>query len=174
MGHSTRFRGIMVKVGFTTEPGFISAAIRWITQSKASHVCLIVDVDGTELVIEAWVYGYRVVTLDSVKAARTFVLTVTPKTDLSQGLKDAVKWLGEAYDYSGLFGELFVLTGRWLKKSWRNPLANPRALFCSEAVTRILRESGYPGAATLDPASTSPGDLMKFMEEQEPAENKVY
>lgn len=75
--------------------------------------------------------------------------------------------LGEVYDYKGLFGMAWVELGRWLKKKWVNPWQSSDAMFCSELVAQVLKDSNYPGAEQFDPGSTDPEQLLRFFEGEE-------
>ncbi|HEX9189036.1 MAG TPA: hypothetical protein VGB87_18300, partial [Vicinamibacteria bacterium] len=109
--------------------------------------------------------GFRVVPFDKFRRHNHVVAVFTPRHPIDAGLRAAVDWLGESYDARGLVGMAFLLAARWLKLRIRrrNFLARTRALFCSEAVARACRASGYPGFR-LDPEATSPQDLFAFFE----------
>ena len=77
--------------------------------------------------------------------------------------KKAALWLGKRYDYVGLVSAFFVMVARWLRRKIRNPLQDPRGLFCSEAVAHVLQQSRYPGAENLDPSATTPEDLRVLL-----------
>jgi len=143
----------------------MSGLIRWFTKSKVSHAWLLFDDTffGLQMVLEATEVGFRVLPFANFQAeGNDIVAVVQPAAPLEDGLKDAAQWLGESYDFVGLFGTSFVLLGRWLHRKWKNPLASPHAMFCSEAVTRVLQAANYPGSEALVPASTTPQDLLDF------------
>jgi len=152
-------------VGFSTSNELVSRLIRFFTKAKVSHTFLVIRAPFLEedLVIEAAWAGFRATTLRRFKKKNTVVALMKPAVPLDKGLRDALTWLGESYDFGGLFGMAFVLLGRWLRRKVRNPLHDSRAIFCSEANTLVLQASGYPGADVLDPTETSPADLLEFM-----------
>ena len=77
-----------------------------------------------------------------------------------------VDYLGDVYDYQGLFGMAWVEIGRWLKKKWKNPWHSTKAMFCSELVAKVLIDSKYPGFEGMDPASTDPEMLLQFFDKE--------
>lgn len=160
----------MIKIGFSTGDSFVSRAIRWFTKSKSSHVFLIIEESffGATMVMEATSGGFRLVPFDHyINDHNKLVKIVEPKTSLKEGVEKSVPWLGEHYDYGGLFGMAIVMLGRWLRRKWRNPWESPRAMFCSEAVVYVLQASGYDGSSKLDASTTSPEDLMEFFKNQD-------
>jgi hypothetical protein len=96
----------------------------------------------------------------------SIVKIVTPKYPIEAGMNKMVDHLGDVYDYKGLFGMAWVELGRWLHKKWINPWHSSDAMFCSELVAQVLRDSNYPGSEQLDPASTDPEMLLKFFEKE--------
>lgn len=156
----------MVKVGFSTHGNnIVSRLIRWLTKSKASHAWLLVEDPffGLEMVMEATETGFRLIPLANFKAeGNNIVALLEPSSPLDEGVKQAGKWLGEHYDFAGLFGASVVILGRWLRRKWRNPFGSPKSMFCSEAVVRVMQASKFPGAEGLDPEATTPQDLLDF------------
>ena len=135
------------RVGFSTGKSLLSRIIRWLTQSSVSHAWLLYfDVDfGCDMVLESTLEGVRIIPYDVFKKNNIIVKVAIPSCNLKQGLAKAGSILGEHYDFTGLFGMLWVLFGRWFKKKWQNPLDNAHSLFCSEFVARVLWWSSYPG-----------------------------
>jgi len=78
----------------------------------------------------------------------------------------AGRYLGSHYDFFGLFGMSFVSLGRVLRRKWKNPCNSTKAMFCSELVATVLKDSRYPKTETGDfvPSKLSPQDLLEFME----------
>lgn len=156
----------MIRVGFSThEKNVMSRMIRWLTGSKASHAWLLVEDTffGLEMVMEATETGFRLIPYDNFKAEGNDIVTVLePPYALDVGVQQAARWLGESYDFAGLFGSVLVLLGRWLKRKWRNPVASSKSMFCSEAVVRVMVAASYPGAEAFDPEGTTPQDLLDF------------
>lgn len=153
----------MTKVGFSTTQSWVSRVIRWATHATTSHAFLVVDWFGEPCVVQADWTGFSVKTFKRFQEEAIVVALVTPQTPIDAGLPAAFDWLGERYDYAGLFGMAVVEFGRLLRRHWRNPWQSPRALFCSESVVKVLQAAKYPGAEHLDAASTSPEDLLEFL-----------
>ena len=157
-----------VRIGFSTTNAVLSRLIRRVTGSSVSHAFLVyrdADFDRV-MVMEAVGAGFRIVPLDKFEKHNRMVAIVTPRHPIDEGLKAAVEWLGEAYDSGGLVGMGLLLAVRALRlrvRRGRNVLANRRTLFCSEAVARACRASGYPGFR-LDPETTTPQDLFAFFD----------
>lgn len=158
------------RIVFSTGNGFVSRAIRWLTRSKASHVSIVYyDVDfERDMLMEATGDGFHMVSFEKFKSKNKIVGVYEPKYSLEKGLKVAAEKLGEKYDFGGLFGMLWVLLGRWLRRKWYNPLQSNQALFCSEAVADIFADSAYP-SFELIPSRTDPQDLIEFLEEEKRA-----
>ena len=155
----------MIKIGFSTSKALTSRAIRWATRSRVSHTFLLVEGSffGQDMVMEAVASGFRLVPFATFKKQNEIVTLITPVVPLDKGVEEAVNWLGERYNFEGIFGMLFVLLGRWLGRKWRNPFRSANSLFCSEVNTLVVKESGYPGTAGLDPFSTDPEDLEECL-----------
>jgi len=154
-----------VKIGFSTATGIISWVIRLFTGSKFSHTWLLIDESyfGTPFVMEAESSGFQLVPYAVFAQGCTLIEVIDPVVPIDTAVKGAGQWLGEAYDYAGVFGTLWVLLGRWLKRKWHNPLHSSKTLFCSAANVLVLQAAGYPGATTLDPDDTTPKDLYEFL-----------
>lgn len=156
----------VVKVGFSTQKkNVLSRIIRWFTKSQASHAWLFVGDSflGMDMVLQATEGGFQLMTFEAFKSRNDIVALIEPPQSIFPGIQKATTWLGENYDYFGLFGSAVVIFGRWLKRKWKNPLNGAHSMFCSEAVVYVLQASDYPGAADLDPSSTTPQDLMDFL-----------
>lgn len=158
---------MIVKVGFSTgKRSPVSAVIRWATRSKVSHAYLIVDDPtlGDELILEADRGGFQFCRYLTFKKSNNVIAEVP--VDLSAAaVQQADQWVGEVgYDYEGLVGEAIVKLALWFKRKISNPMHDPRSMFCSEAMTRLLQIAKYPGADTLVPQDTSPEALLEFLE----------
>jgi len=156
---------VSVKVGFSTSRKLLSRLIRLVTKSKASHTWLLVTDSflGVDMVLQATMGGFQMVSFDAFQKKHKIITIVDLAHPMDMGVKEAAQWLGFRYDYLGLLGELFVEFGRWFKRKLKNPLNDPKAMFCSEAVVRVLQASSYPGSETLDASATSPQDLLDFL-----------
>jgi hypothetical protein len=155
------------RIGFSTPRGFnpVSWIVRKLTGSVCSHAFFIYwDLDyEADIVMEAHELGFRHVPLSHFVRQNEIVASFVPRADINAGVKwVAMEYLGDAYDFGGLLGAAFVLLGRWLKKKWNNPLANPKHVFCSEAVVYALQRAHYPGASEMVPRDTTPQDLLTF------------
>jgi len=156
----------MISIGFSTSNHLLSKAIRKLTASRVSHAFLIFDDTalGGRLIAEASLGGFRLVTAEHFARDNVIVQEIAPQIPLERGLHDAYDWLGvKRYNYLGLLGNLLVLLGRRLRRSWHNPFHGHKSLFCSEAIVRILQESKYPGSDQLIPWDTTPQDLLEFL-----------
>lgn len=158
-------------IGFSTTKAWYSRLMRWLTHSRVSHAYLVYDHPLWQryIVLEANLPGY--IESDYKKwrergndvVAEVFVSDI----DISIGFKAAESWLGDGYDFTGLFGMIPVLIARLFKRRIRNPWLSSKSLFCSEAIARILKLSNYPGF-NLDPGIATPEDLLNFFEKNHP------
>ncbi len=168
----------MVFVGFSTPRRWspLSALIRAMMRSKTSHAWLLVEDPLFELrlVLEAHSTGFRLISLAEFVKANRVVALVETAHPVEPGLPEAGGWLGDQFDVLGLFGIFLTLVAKWFqRKAWRNPFTSSRALFCSEAVVRVLKAADYPGAERLGDETTTPADLLAFLE-AEPGSRVTY
>ena len=142
----------------------ISRFIRWITKSEASH-CAFLYYDGDfqcMMVMEADWYGFGLIPFTRWRAANT-VIDSFPM-ELDEGLRYVAReYIGSLYDYGGAIGTMFVRFLRFLGRKVKNPLHASRSVFCSEAAVIAMQKQGIAGADLLDPAATTPGDLLNFL-----------
>lgn len=82
--------------------------------------------------------------------------------DMDTGLHYSIQRVGDAYDYVGIVGMIWVMFGRWLRKKWSNPFAKPRAAWCSEFIVRMDIDHVIPEWMGLDPETTTPQDLDRL------------
>jgi len=155
-----------VKVGFSTSDWWVSRLIRADTHSTVSHTFLLVEglaAPFDQLILEAAWCGWRLSTLDRLCTGSTHVVEwATPQLPLDKGLQLAMGWLGEPYNYTGIFGMPWVELGKIFGQRWGNPFPGVHHMFCSEAVTYVLQADDYPGAAALDPRAEDPEALRSF------------
>lgn len=152
------------KIGFSTSKSLASVAIRWFTKSKVSHTYLVVEgsMFGIPMVLQASTGGFEVISHTKFSKDNEIV-TEIPINASDEGFKKSALWLGQNYDFGGLFGSAIVIIGRWFKRRWKNPWQSSKALFCSEYIVRWLQESDVPGAEDMDPSATNPEDLLDFL-----------
>ena len=154
-----------IRIGFSTsKTSWISKAIRWFTAGKSSHTFVVYEDTnfGRTMVMEATQGGFKITPFSQYEPS--IVAIYTPKYPIDTGLKVAIDWLGEGYNYEGLFGMAWVELGRWLKRKWRNPWRSSTTMFCSEAVARIMKDSSYPGTEGWEVQSVDPEMLIEFFE----------
>lgn len=153
-------------VGFSSSNNFVGRAIQWFTRSKVNHTWILLKdfSDGLDMVMQASTGGFQLITYQRFLKGATVVAVVRPKVSLDKGIKEALQWLGEPYDFVGIVGMALVEVGRWFRRSPRNWLHSSRAMWCSEANVYVLKAAGYPGASVLDPTVVSPEDLLEFMQ----------
>ncbi len=161
----------MVFVGFSTPRRWnpLSALIRAMMKSPVSHAWLLVEdpLFGLRLVLEAHSTGFRLIALPQFVRDNKIVYLVQVAHPIEPGLPEAGGWLGDEFDVKGLFGIFLTLVGRWLdRKAWKNPFTSSRALFCSEAVVRVLKAARFPKAEKLGDETTTPADLLAFLQAQ--------
>lgn len=159
----------MVYVGFSTPRRWnpLSALIRAMMRSKTSHAWLLVEdpLFDLRLVLEAHSTGFRLIAFANFVRDNKVVALVAPAHPIEPGLPEAGGWLGDQFDVLGLFGIFLTMVAKWFKrKAWKNPFTSARALFCSEAVVRVLKAARYPGASRLGDETTTPAELLAFFE----------
>lgn len=159
----------MIQIGFSTHKNnILSKIIRWITKSPISH-CWILYYDiqfKIEMVLESTTEGFRILPFKTYQKQNDNIVLFNPKFSLTMGLIKAGEKLGTKYDFKGLFGSIFPIIGRWFKRKWKNPFYSSKELFCSEAVTEIMKDSKYPGSDKFDPSTTNPNDLYNFFKKE--------
>jgi hypothetical protein len=165
--HSPRTRVSRVTVGFSTPRRWnvLSALIRSATGSRTSHAWVQIHdpLFRRDLVLEAHATGLRLVPFTVFDLTNRVVAVAHPNCDLEGGLEAAGAWLGSRFDFEGLVGLFLELVARHFGRHWKNVLHGSTALFCSEAVTRLLQAGGFPRADTLSPQDTTPEDLLEFL-----------
>jgi len=151
------------RIGFSKGNQITSKIIMWLSSGSVSHAFMIYfDEDfKADYIFEATTQCIRIVPLGVYKKKYNIVAVYTPLHPLENGFVELGKWLGAKYDFTGLFSFIFVILGRIFKYRWRNFLASSDAMFCSEAVSNVLRWSKYPGFH-YSPDMVSPEDLLNF------------
>src|SRR5512138_3338533 len=152
-----------VKLAFTHKNSFLDTAIRFFSgrKSKVSHVAFIVDdpaMSKNGMVYEAGWRGFVAVPWDKWRGRYEYVIIPALAEPLDEAFPLIVGWLGNSYDYSGLFGMVWVRVGRWFHRRFRNPFRSRNSLFCSEAAVRAMQAVNYPEAKSMDPETITPED----------------
>lgn len=150
-----------VWVGVSSVPKIISYLIRKETKSKYSHAWLSFYDKSLKkrVVIEANSKGYVMSTWDRwIRKHRKGNISVfsSYRLPLERGIWSMADYLGEPYDFKGVF---WFLLRRWIKKPW----VSPRRLKCSEAVAIFLKNIGANGAEYINAEAVHPGDIYKYL-----------
>src|SRR3989344_4404082 len=128
----------MLRVVFTSSSGFVSAAIRWITRSRASHVGLQIDLDR---VIHADIGGVLDDTMSGFLAKRKLLAAYELKHNIEAAgtITRMLAHVGQNYDFDGMIWNIVpILSWRWFKVRLGNPLADQNEFWCSEYVVTAL------------------------------------
>jgi hypothetical protein len=155
----------MISVGFSTTRSLWSRLIRAVTRAPVSHAWLLLDDTfcGERLVLGADEEGMRLVPYGLFQSGHDIVAVIEPPFSIDAGVRALVPKIGDRYDWRGALAAGIVALARRGARRARSPFYSARALFCSEAVAIALRAAMVPGAAELDPPSTTPADLLAFM-----------
>lgn len=150
------------RIGFSTTNHLLSRIIRKITGSKVSHVWWVFfdEALGCDMVMEAH-FTYRLVPLSQFERTNKIIAIVTPRYSIDAAMRATTKWLGTAYDVTGLIGAGIVAVARRLRHCVKNPFRSARNVYCSESVMRGLLVAGYPSLSG-DPETVEPDDLLEF------------
>lgn len=164
------WRGGRIRIGVSSPKRWnpLSPIIRWVLGTPYSHIWILLDdaLFDMDMVLGAENDGFMLMPYDVFLQTSNVIKVYDPHPDykLEVGLRKAVARIGEPYDKLGLIGMIWVKLGAWLKRKCRNPLASHRALFCSESVAYVLRESDVPEASMLVPEETDPAQVVKVLE----------
>lgn len=151
----------MISLCFTTSNGFLSRIIRRVTRSETSHVAFSTSLHGVPVLVHAALGGVQITPRARWLKQNRLVAEFDVKPDLSMGLAEAVRRVGDRYDYRGLLGHLAVLFAwRWLHRRIQNPFASPVQYVCSELVIRSAVSGKIPEWAHIDPERITPGMLL--------------
>jgi hypothetical protein len=154
----------MLTVIFTASDTFVSKAIRYFSGGRVSHVEIGLNIYNTPMVLQSTIGGVQLETRQNAIDSNSLFAEYIIKPNLIDGIKSGFDHLGEHYDYPGLFGYLWVLTGRWLKQKWNNPLASSHAWVCSEFVAHCDINNQLPEWHKYADSGTTPEDLLKACE----------
>jgi len=152
----------MIYVGFSTTNFIVSRIIRRLTKSEVSHTFFAYLAFGRLWVLEAGFLGICIVPLDKFAKKNQIILLVPVKELNTEDLSSAMDRLGDAYDFGGLFGGIFPIIGHWLKRKWKNPWDNTKAMFCSELIVTTLQDAKFKGMEEFVAADTTPQELKDY------------
>jgi len=145
---------------FSTASGIISWLIRKLQGADISHCAIGTSMHGVPVVIEDTVGGVRIYPRARWEKSHKLVREFEFIPNMEDGLRHSIGHVGDAYDYAGLFGYVWVLLGRWLRKKWKNPFARANSAVCSEFILEMDPERKLvPEWEGLDPSSVTPRDL---------------
>ena len=122
---------IGVSLVFSRSNGLMSSLIRLVTRRAISHVAIGLTVEGVRLVVEASFLGVEMTERKCWLRANSVVEEYLSRRALD--VRGALHALGEAYDYGGLLGRLWMR----LRHLRRNPFGSPRRVICSELVLAL-------------------------------------
>lgn len=171
----------MIRLLFTSSYGPVSAVIRWLTRSRASHVGIQV---GPDSVIHADRQGVVSSPLQEflLNGERKLIhqYELLPELEQLGCAKRLGCHVGDSYDYDGMLWNLVpLLSWRWFKIRLGNPLAGCDEFWCSELAVRALLD--FLGPAHLDKVpelkrvrqqTVTPGQLLRIAS-RSPAFKKV-
>ncbi len=92
------------------------------------------------LVMEAHTTGFRLISLAEFEKDNKVVALVAPSHSLKTGQPAPRRARALRH----------LQVAKWFKKRVENPWTSPRALFCSEAVVRVMKSAHYPGGELFD------------------------
>jgi uncharacterized protein YycO len=154
-------------IGVVSSPGWVAAAIRWITRAPVNHAFIYT---GNNRIVEGWQTGVR--TNDVYGHAQWLTNLSTSLTDsqrlgivlyAKQQLGKKYSWLDDAA--IGL-ADLFGWIPKWLRRRLSSNATFQCAQLCDAAYrtvgVRLFTDHRPPGAV-------SPGDLWRANQAREPA-----
>ena len=150
-------------IAFFQGSGLLPKTIMRAIGSTVSHTAIGgADLFGTKVFIHASIGGVQACDRATMLAAHHMVAEFRILADVDT--QNAVKKLGEKYNYVGLFGFLpVILAWRWFKKRLRNPFSSPHALVCSELVRELDPEGAViPEWKERSLHETDPGWLYEW------------
>jgi len=164
----------MVRLLFTTAPGFVSWLIKEFSGSKVSHVGIQV---GPNTIIAAEEEGVVEQTMGKFLRDKRRIVAIYEATELGEPhlFVDRVRArIGEPYAFDELPGFAWHCIGEWLGKRWKNFCHDPKKTVCSELVCALDDETGFVRELEdLDPEITTPQDLLVRLEKGGPTFMKV-
>jgi hypothetical protein len=154
-----------IRVGFSTAPGLLSAAIEAVTKSDVSHAFFLLDCDLGSMVYQADPRGPEVVTKTYLEETRTIVVAIEPLIDLTAAVQDSIeKYTGYRYDVGADVSDGLNLLASRVGLNWHTDFAAKHSTECAALVVRTMRFAAYPGIEKLDQQLVTPGQLLDFMQ----------
>lgn len=156
-----------VLIGLSRSKGFFQWAVRKLTGSKVNHAFILYrsNLWGGWWAVQVDDKGVRIVPSEYLESNSTSVVLYSYERNIEHSLSDIRGEVGEDYDYAGILG-FFIRIIAWkvAKKKIRNALHRKNELFCSELVAKFLRCASVKGATQLNPSTTSPQDILEFVQ----------
>lgn len=151
-------------------PSWLTKLIMKIDKSSVSHSFMVYyDEDWKlEMVIQIDEFGYRLIPFERYKKGNEvkflFDMSNPKYGNFEEGMiRLSREFAGTKYDFKGFIGMGLVLFWRAFKRRIKNPWASKGTLICSEGAALALQYGGCPGSDKLIPDSTSPQDLLDFL-----------
>jgi len=147
----------MVRIVYTASDTLFGRAIRWLTNSKVSHVMIqyTSDLWGGEWVAEATLP--KVCKLPAERARHNVVEEFECLFDAQPAFHAIRGEIGRWYDFRLLFGfGLILLLWKFLKIKVRRPLGNTKGDVCSEFVAKFYKAAKLKDSERIVSAKFSP------------------
>jgi hypothetical protein len=156
---------------FSTSDTWYGYIIRKLTHSTVNHV--FIEFSSNDWInrqaIQVDEDGIHQIPASKIKYKK--IIRYTPSIlygELVTSIRNHGNYIGAKYDFLGIFGILLTIIVKWITgRIISSPCQKANKMFCSEFVTDIVKEAGYPETYKLDPASTSP-ETLKFILDTSP------
>jgi hypothetical protein len=153
-----------VLICFSTGSGWISRAIRKLTDSPVSHCFVLYEsrLWGGWWAVQVDKHGPRKIVAKRAlgKSVRCFECSAS----LARGLRAVREYVGSSYDFLGIFGFLLkALAWKVFRINTPNTVQSKSAWFCSEFVAAIFNASKLKDWKARDAASVDPGDPLSYV-----------
>lgn len=84
--------------------------------------------------------------------------------DLSVGIRKNIEYIGKKYDIFGVFGiGIKILIRKIFGRKIKNLLNVDSRVFCTEYLTMVMQDSGFPGSYEIDSSLSEPGDIIELL-----------
>jgi len=147
----------MIRIVYTASNTLFGKVIRYLTNSKVSHVMIQYSSDlwGGEWVAEATLP--MVCKMPAEKARRNVVTEFECLFDAKPALHAIRDEIGKWYDFKLIFGLGFILMlWKFLKIKIRRPLGNSKGDICSEFVAKFYKAAKLPNSGNIVPSRYYP------------------